>query len=357
MNRFDILYNKFITTTNKYKYIDWDKIEQIDDNILIDYTNLSEVNSELNNKVCMIKLNGGLGTSMGCTGPKSLLEVKDGLNFIDIILEQSKMDPTVPLVLMNSFYTHFQTDQYLKSKQINIDTNNLTILQFEQSCYPRILCKDNEILDINSKNKNHLYPPGHGDLLQSLYDSGTLKKLLDMGIEYAMISNIDNLGACIDYKILSDFAKSKAEFGLELTLKTLSDTKGGTLIKYDSKYKMFEVAQCPLEKLNEFTSIEKFKYFNTNNIWINLKAVEKVIRSDYLKDIDLIINPKKLEDGRDCIQLEYAIGSMIKFFENIKCYLVPRSRFIPVKRNDDLTLVKSDAYVLDKNNWKLETKN
>jgi len=351
MDRFKIIYDKFITTKNKY--IDWNKIEQIDDGILIDYSNLSEVNNELKNKVCMIKLNGGLGTSMGCTGPKSLLEVKDGLNFMDITIKQSTIDPNVPLILMNSFYTHSQTDQYLK----HIDTKNLTILQFEQSCYPRILSQNNEILDINSPNKNHLYPPGHGDLLQSLYDSGTLKKLLDIGIEYAMISNIDNLGACIDYKILSDFAKSKAEFGLELTLKTLSDTKGGTLIKYDNKYKMFEVAQCPLEKLNEFTSIEKFKYFNTNNVWINLKAVEKVIKSDYLKDIDLIINPKKLEDGQDCIQLEYAIGSMIKFFDNIKCYLVPRNRFLPVKRNDDLALIKSDAYVLDKDNWKLKIDN
>jgi len=214
MDRFKIIYDKFITTKNKY--IDWNKIEQIDDGILIDYSNLSEVNNELKNKVCMIKLNGGLGTSMGCTGPKSLLEVKDGLNFMDITIKQSTIDPNVPLILMNSFYTHSQTDQYLK----HIDTKNLTILQFEQSCYPRILSQNNEILDINSPNKNHLYPPGHGDLLQSLYDSGTLKKLLDIGIEYAMISNIDNLGACIDYKILSDFAKSKAEFGLELTLKT-----------------------------------------------------------------------------------------------------------------------------------------
>ncbi len=348
MDKFKILYRKFIDSNEKY--INWEKIEKIDDSVLINYENLPDI--KLINKVCMIKLNGGLGTSMGCMGPKSLLEVKDGMNFIDILIQQSKLNPEIPLVFMNSFYTHQQTVQYLNS----IDTSGIKIFQFEQSCYPRILADNNEILDINSINKNNLYPPGHGDLLQSIYDSGVLNELLDKGIEYAMISNVDNLGAVMDYKILSDFIASNADFGLELTPKTLNDTKGGTLIKYDGKYKMFEVAQCPPEKLNEFTSIDKFKYFNTNNIWIKLSAIEKVIKSDYLKNVDLIINPKKLDDGRDCIQLEYAIGSMIKFFDHTRNYLVPRDRFIPVKRNDDLALVKSNSFVLNKYNWKL-TKN
>ncbi|MCJ7638158.1 MAG: UTP--glucose-1-phosphate uridylyltransferase, partial [Nitrososphaeraceae archaeon] len=154
-----------------------------------------------------------------------------------------------------------------------------------------------------------------------------------------------------DNNILFDFMKTGADFGVELTKKTINDTKGGTLIKYDGKHAMFEVAQCSPEKLNEFTS---FKYFNTNNIWIKLSAVKDLMGNrEYLKDVDLIINPKKLEDGRECIQLEYAIGSMIKFFGNVRNYLVPRTRFIPVKRHDDLNLIKSEAFSLNKDEWKL----
>ena len=335
MKKFNILYNKFKHDQNKY--ITWSKIQQIDEHILTYYDDLKQTDKNLKNKVCSIKLNGGLGTTMGLNGPKSLLTVKDNLTFLDITIEQTKKSD-VQLVLMDSFYTHEKTKEYLQSKEIS------HVIQFNQSCYPRILTETMEPLISN--DRNHLYPPGHGDLLQSLYDSGTLKKLLDLGIKYAFISNIDNLGATIDYDILNDFIESKADFAIELTNKTLNDTKGGTLIKYEDNYKMFEVAQCPPENLDQFTSLDVFKFFNTNNVWINLETIEKVIQSNYLEKVDLIINPKKLKDGRDCIQLEYAIGGMVTFFDNVKCYLVPRNRFIPVKRNSDLDLVRSNNYLL-----------
>ena len=43
-------------------------------------------------KTVMIKLNGGLGTSMGLTRPKSLIKVKQGYTFLDIILRQAAGD-------------------------------------------------------------------------------------------------------------------------------------------------------------------------------------------------------------------------------------------------------------------------
>ena len=41
-------------------------------------------------KTAVLKLNGGLGTSMGLEKAKSLLEVKDGKTFLDLIAEQIK---------------------------------------------------------------------------------------------------------------------------------------------------------------------------------------------------------------------------------------------------------------------------
>lgn len=352
MDIFQLLYKNYLNIDNPY--LDWNKIEPINNNILIDYKDLPEINSEqykeLEQHVCIIQLNGGLGTTMGCQGPKSLLEIKDGYTFIDITLEQLKKTPEIPLVLMNSFYTNKDTNDYLQKMP-----NELTIMSFNQSCYPRIIKATKEPLDINSDNKDHLYPPGHGDLLISLSRSGILDELISMGIKYAFVSNIDNLGATIDYKILEDIVESNVDFALELTPKTLQDVKGGTLIKYNGKYKMFEVAQCPPDKMNEFTSIDKFKYFNTNNVWIKLEAIKKLVSNlDFLNDIDLILNQKKLKDGRECIQLEYAIGSMVKFFDHIKCYSVPRDRFIPVKTQKDLEMIRSEQYQLDKNTWTLK---
>ena len=59
----------------------------------------------------MIKLNGGLGTSMGMTQAKSLIEAKDGLTFLDVIARQvlelrERSGARLPLVLMDSFRTH-----------------------------------------------------------------------------------------------------------------------------------------------------------------------------------------------------------------------------------------------------------
>lgn len=351
MNAFAILLKKYLDDANPY--LKWEKIESIDDSVVTQHCDLqitdNERTGDLENKVCIVKLNGGLGTTMGCTGPKSLMEIKDNYTFMDIIIEQSNLFPKIPLVLMNSFYTHEQTNQYLAEKQLD----NLNIVSFNQNCYPRIIKETKSPLDHNSNNKDHMYPPGHGDLLQSLNDTGTLDKLIESGIEYAFIANSDNLGATMDFNILNDLIKHDIDFALELTPKTLNDVKGGTLIKYDGKYVMFEVAQCPPDKLSEFTLIEKFKYFNTNNVWIKLSAIKELIDTDYLNHIDVIINHKKLKDGRDCVQLEYAIGSLVKFFNKVKCYSVSRDRFIPVKNNNDLALVRSDSYILNKETWKL----
>ena len=46
------------------------------------------------------------------------------------------------------------------------------------------------------------YPPGHGDVYQSFYNSGLLETFINQGKEYMFISNIDNLGATVDLSIL-----------------------------------------------------------------------------------------------------------------------------------------------------------
>ena len=354
MDKFRTLYDKYINNDNPY--IDWNKIELIDDSSFINLDNLPSIDNDkinfINKRVCIIKLNGGLGTTMGCTGPKSLLEIKEGLTFMDIIIHQCKKNPIIPLIFMNSFYTHEQTIDYIKNKNFDDDLN---IKTFNQNCYPRILKDTKKPLD-NLNDKEFLYPPGHGDLLQSIYDSKILDELIESGIEYAFISNVDNLGAKIDYRIPSILLESNIDFAIELTPKTINDVKGGTLIKYENKYKMFEIAQCPPNKLSEFTSVEKFKYFNTNNIWIKLSSIKKIMESDYMKNIDIIINYKKLKDDRDCIQLEYAIGSMVKFFDNVTCFIVSRERFIPVKTNNDLELIRSDKYIINKETWNFLSK-
>jgi UTP--glucose-1-phosphate uridylyltransferase len=322
----------------------WNSVKSINNTNIEDYKTLSSnINKDLLNKVAIIKLNGGLGTSMGCTGPKSTIKVKNALTFLDIICKQvitlnNKHSVNIPLVFMNSLNTELETKKICQEYK-----KHLEILHFNQNFLPR--------MDINFKTlsteyieseKDLWYPPGHGDIYQALRQSEVFKKLEKRGIKYLFISNSDNLGATIDIKILQSMYDNQKDFIMEVVSKTLADVKGGSLIKYNGKIQLLEVAQVPQKNLDEFYNIEKFKYFNTNNIWVTL---------DSLKDnnplMEIIYNPKKLSDGRSIVQLEIAMGSAIKSFKKSGLINVPRTRFRPVKKCQDLFLIMSNLFKLD----------
>ena len=81
-----------------------------------------------------------------------------------------------------------------------------------------------------------------------------------------------NITDSVDEKIFQHMIESQAEFIMEVTDKTKADVKGGTLIDYDGVIRLLEVAQVPNEHIEDFKSVRKFKIFNTNNLWINLKG-------------------------------------------------------------------------------------
>ncbi|XP_020234113.1 UTP--glucose-1-phosphate uridylyltransferase [Cajanus cajan] len=348
----------FINLVSRYlsgeaQHVEWSKIQTPTDEVVVPYDTLAPTpdgSAEVKNlldKLVVLKLNGGLGTTMGCTGPKSVIEVRDGLTFLDLIVIQienlnSKYGSNVPLLLMNSFNTHDDTQKIIEKYQ----NSNIEIHTFNQSQYPRLVVED--FLPLPSKGhtgKDGWYPPGHGDVFPSLSNSGKLDALLSQGKEYVFVANSDNLGAIVDLKILNHLIENKNEYCMEVTPKTLADVKGGTLISYEGRVQLLEIAQVPDEHVNEFKSIEKFKIFNTNNLWVNLKAVKRLVEADALK-MEIIPNPKEV-DGVKVLQLETAAGAAIRFFDNAIGINVPRSRFLPVKATSDLLLVQSDLYTLE----------
>jgi len=136
------------------------------------------------------------------------------------------------------------------------------------------------------------------------------------------------------------------EFVMELTDKTRADVKGGTLVQYEGRLMLLEIAQVPKDYVDEFKSVSKFRIFNTNNIWANLSAMKRVVEDKRL-DLEVIVNPKHLDNGRDVIQLETAAGAAIKCFRGACGINVPRSRFLPVKKTSDLLLLMSNLYDID----------
>ncbi|KAN0045513.1 hypothetical protein ACTA71_005891 [Dictyostelium dimigraforme] len=345
------LFTRFLK--NRKKVIDWDKINPPPADMVLNYKDLPAITeqrtSELASKLAVLKLNGGLGTTMGCTGPKSVIEVRSEKTFLDLSVQQIKemnerYNIKVPLVLMNSFNTHQETGKIIQKYKYS----DVKIHSFNQSRFPRIL-KDN-LMPVPDKlfgSDSEWYPPGHGDVFFALQNSGLLETLINEGKEYLFISNVDNLGAVVDFNILEAMDKNKVEYIMEVTNKTRADVKGGTLIQYEGKAKLLEIAQVPSSKVEEFKSIKKFKIFNTNNIWVNLKAIDRVLKQNLLDDMDIIINPK-VADGKSIIQLEIAAGAAIEFFNNARGVNVPRSRFLPVKSTSDLFIVQSNLYSLEK---------
>ena len=156
---------------------------------------------------------------------------------------------------------------------------------------------------------------------------------------------MDNVGAGVDLDILQMCLTGNQEFIMEVTEKTRADVKGGTLIQYGGKLRLLEVAQVPKEKLDDFMSVKKFNVFNTNNLWISLPAISRVVREKKL-EMEIIVNPVSLntEGSPQLVQLVTAIGAAMKCFDNAVGLEVPRSRFLPVKKTSDLLLLMSNLY-------------
>lgn len=340
--------------------VEWDKIKPPPEGSILKYSEIpnaveSDVKKALD-KLVVIKLNGGLGTSMGCTGPKSLISLRRDLTFLDMNVQQiehlnNRYGCHVPLVLMNSFNTHNETMKTLRKYK----ACNLAIHCFNQSCHPRIVKESLLPLPTVLGNKNEFnvenwYPPGHGDIYRSFYNSGLLSKFIDEGKEYMFVSNIDNLGATVDINILTylnDPPQAPGpEFIMEVTDKTRADVKGGTLIEYGGKQRLLEIAQVPKENVDEFKSVTKFRIFNTNNLWMKLSAVKRLVAEDKMH-MEVIVNNKTLDNGMRVIQLETAVGAAMKNFDGAHGINVPRRRFLPVKTCSDLLIIMSNLYEME----------
>jgi UTP--glucose-1-phosphate uridylyltransferase len=303
----------------------------------------------------VIKLNGGLGTSMGMTGPKSLLEVKDGLTFLDITVQQirglrNSTGAHLPLVLMNSFATRAASLAAL------VPYDDLPVdgvpADFLQSKVPKLAADDLSAASWPADRSLEWAPPGHGDLYPSLLSSGLLDALLAGGYRYAFVANVDNLGAVLEPRILAWFARERIPFLMEVADRTAADRKGGHLARRPAGGLVLrEIAQTPEDDVDAFQDTSRHRFFNTNTLWLDLRALADVLADrDGVLGLPMIVNRKTVDpadaDSTPVIQLETAMGAAIDVFDDARAIRVGRERFAPVKTTDDLLALRSDAYEL-----------
>ncbi|MDB6016627.1 MAG: phosphoglucomutase [Pedosphaera sp.] len=307
----------------------------------------------------MIKLNGGLGTSMGLEKAKSLLRLKDGLTFLDFIAKQvlylrQQHNSPLRFMLMNSFSTSADTLEFLKKYPELGEPKSLELLQ---SAVPKVDARTLRPVSWPPNPELEWCPPGHGDLYPSLLGSGWLDRLLAAGVKYLFVSNADNLGASLDLGLLNYFVDSNQSFLMEVCERTASDRKGGHLAQRDGQLLLRESAQCPPEDMDAFQDIHRHRFFNTNNLWIRLDRLKALLdeKGGFLP-LPIIKNVKTV-DPRDknspkVFQLETAMGAATGCFDDAGAMVVPRTRFAPVKTTSDLLALRSDAYTVTKD-WRL----
>ncbi len=159
----------------------------------------------------------------------------------------------------------------------------------------------------------------------------------------------------MDEFLLGYFSENKFPFMMEVAPRTPSDIKGGHIARHKNERLILrEAAQCPKDELRAFTDINLYGFFNTNNIWVNLSYLERLIKEHKTVKLPMILNPKTL-DPRDknspfVYQIETAMGAAISLFEGATVLKVPASRFFPVKKCNDLLAVRSDRFIYSKDN-------
>jgi len=312
-------------------------------------------------RTVVIKLNGGLGTTMGMTQAKSLLPVKGGLTFLDIIARQvlhlrRSSGAAIPLLLMNSFRTREDSLRAL-ARYPDLPLPGLP-LDFLQHKVPRVAKADFLPVDWPANREHEWCPPGHGDLYTALLTSGTLAALLARGYRWAFVSNADNLGAVLDLDLLGWMASEEPPFAMEVADRTPADRKGGHLARTrDGRLLLRESAQCPADEQDEFQDLTRYRYFNTNNLWLDLRVLAETLEArGGVLGLPLIANEKPVDpadpDSPRVLQLETAMGAAIGVFDGARAVRVPRTRFVPVKTTSDLLAVWSDAYTL-REDWQV----
>jgi UTP--glucose-1-phosphate uridylyltransferase len=305
----------------------------------------------------VIKLNGGLGTSMGMDRAKSLLRVRGDRTFLDVIAGQvlaarAATGARLPLVLMNSFRTQEDSLAALAHHpELAVDGLPLDFLQNRE---PKLRADDLTPVEWPEDPSLEWCPPGHGDLYTALYASGTLQALLAAGFRYASVSNSDNLGAVPDARIAGWFAASGAPYAAEVCRRTPADRKGGHLVirRSDDRIVLRETAQTPPEDEAVASDIEVHPFFHTNNLWFDLHALAAELeRTGGVLELPLIRNDKTVDptrkDSTKVVQIESAMGAAVEAFDGATALEVPRSRFLPVKTTNDLLVLRSDVYADD----------
>lgn len=318
------------------------EIDSKDEILVVPYDSLASISEDiaetkmLLDKLVVVKFNGALGTNMGFSGPKSAIEVKNNLTPLDLMVDQveslnSKYGCNVPLLLMDTAETHDRVQKVLeKYSNSKVDIHSLSLSQ-----------QPHEKSFEGHSRKDKLYPSSdHSVVFLSLMKSGTLDLLLVQGKEYALVVDSDNVAAVADPKIFNHLIQNQIEYCMEVAPVPSIDLRNSLINLRPGKFQLVDITQNPTKQ-----SGGKFKFINTRSMWVNLRAIKRLIDTDELK-VENFSSSKEVNDDQ-IISRETAADSAIQFFDHTIGINVAQSRYLPVNSTSDLLLLQSDLYTAD----------
>ncbi|CAI9769667.1 unnamed protein product [Fraxinus pennsylvanica] len=305
-------------TEKEDKYRTRDEIQQIDktatkDKIsVLPYEKLQPApedileTKQILDKLVVLKFNGSLGTKMGFHGPKSVVEVCDGLTCLDLILNQieslnSKFGCVIPLLLVNAPNTH---DGVLKVLERHSDKNIHSLVQSQHhqgNVHDLPPVSAGKLDDHDGMDSINL-----AEVFSSLMNDGKIDVLLSQGKEYILVLNSDNVAHIVDPKILNHLIQNNIEYCVEVMPKS-SESEESNLSSIKEEFENL----MPKKNL-------KF----THTMWMNMNFIETLVQRRAAKE-SLTIS---------------------KLFDQSFAINVPKSRYLPVEATSDLLLLQSDLY-------------
>jgi UTP--glucose-1-phosphate uridylyltransferase len=270
-------------------------------------------------QVGAVILNGGMATRFGGM-PKGAAIAVDGKSFLNLKINQvERVGTKVPVFLMNSFATEAATAKHLADINPQCEVRTFSQMISIRFTPEGALFFDNE-------NKPSLHAPGHGDLPFALRASGEIQRFLKRGGRWLTVSNVDNLGACLDPLVVGMHMDGGKPMTVEI-VKTNPGDVGGFPALVDGKVIIVEAFRAP-----KSFDINTIPVFNTNTFVFDASA----LAGDF--NLDWFATVKKV-DGREAVQFERLVGQLTEYLEATWLMVPrrgPRNRFIPIKVPADL---------------------
>jgi UTP--glucose-1-phosphate uridylyltransferase len=287
-------------------------------------------------EVGVVVLAGGMATRFGGV-VKATVEVMPGYSFLRLKLAgiasaAARGQGRIPVLLLTSFAT---TDE-IRSAVRDLGSERTPIQILEQSVTVRLTSSGDVFRD--AEGRPSLCATGHGDLLPSLRATGALAAFRETGGKLLMVSNVDNLAATLDPRVIGAHLRGGKAISVEVVRKSPGD-RGGIPARVNGHLQIVEEFRLP-----QGFDGSQVPFFNTNTFLLDAAAIDREFDLDWFR-------VRRKVDGQESVQAERLLGQVTAFLPT-QFLVVERQgrdgRFLPVKDRQELQSRMADIQALAK---------